>query len=75
MIQSEELNKLVSELAEKYSIRVKEISLGTSSFSPDELKELQHIRKQLNLLFYIRDNCLKVLEDLKLLESYSLSSY
>ena len=45
MIQSEELNKLVSELAEKYSIRVKEISLGTSSFSSDELKELQHIRK------------------------------
>ena len=75
MIQSEELNILVSELAEKYSIRVKEISLRTSSFSSDELKELQHIRKQLNLLFYIRDNCLKVLEDLKLLESYSLLSY
>ena len=40
MIPSEELNKLVSELAEKYSIRVKEISSRTSSFSSEELKEL-----------------------------------
>ncbi|RHZ80449.1 hypothetical protein Glove_136g98 [Diversispora epigaea] len=73
--RNEELNKLISELAEVYSSKVREIVQKTSSFNTSQLKELQYIRKQLNLLFQIRDNCLKVLEDLELLNLYSSLSY
>jgi hypothetical protein len=75
MIQLEELNILISELAEIYSKRVREIALETLIWDPNQLKELIHIRKQLNLLFKIRDNCLQVLEDLELLKTYSEVSY
>ncbi|RHZ46540.1 hypothetical protein Glove_615g46 [Diversispora epigaea] len=75
MIQSEELNKLISELAEVYSSKVREIVQETSSFNTSQLKELQYIRKQLNLLFQIRNTCLKVLEDLELLDLYSSLSH
>jgi hypothetical protein len=75
MIQLEELNKLISEFSEIYSTRVREIALETLIWNPEQLKELQHIRKQLRLLFKIRDNCVQVLEDLELLRSYSSVSY
>jgi hypothetical protein len=69
--QLEELNKLISEVAAIYSKRVREITLETLTWDQNQLQELQQIRKQLNLLFQIRDNCVKVLEDLELLQSYS----
>jgi hypothetical protein len=78
MIQSdqfEELNKLISEVAEIYSKRVREISLETLIWDQNQLQELRQIRKQLNLLFQIRDNCVKVLEDLEILKSYSSASH
>lgn len=78
MIQSdqlEELNKLISEVAEIFSKRVREISLETLIWDQNQLQELRQIRKQLNLLFQIRDNCVKVLEDLETLKSYSSISY
>jgi hypothetical protein len=73
MIQSaqlEELNKLISEVAAIYSKRVREIALETLIWEPNQLEEIRHIRKQLILLFQIRDNCIKVLEDLELLKTY-----
>jgi hypothetical protein len=75
MNQVEELNQVISEISEIYSKRVRKIAAGTLIFDSNELKELRHVRKQLNLLFEIRDNCLKVLEDLELLKSYSSKSY
>jgi hypothetical protein len=69
--QLEELNKTISEIASVYSTRVREIASGTLIFDTNELHELRQIRKQLNLLFQIRDNCRQVLEDLELLRDYS----
>jgi hypothetical protein len=71
MIQLEELNQVISEISEIYSKRVKEIVAGTLAFNSNELKELKHIRKQLNLLFEIRDNYSKVLEDLELFKFHT----
>jgi hypothetical protein len=79
MIQVEELNKIISEVSEIYNQKVRLIVKQTENtenppvFSIENLQELRQIRKQLNLLFQIRDNCYKVLEDLELLkESFCL---
>jgi len=82
MIQIDELNKLIKEIAEIYSQKVKLIveqannntsdtEIDTTqppSFSVEDLQELRKIRQQLNLLFQIRDNCYKILDDLALLK-------
>ena len=78
MIQIEELNKVIKEIAELYSQKVKYIIDQTpESEDPvwklSDLEELRKIKEQLNLLFQIRDNCYKILEDLaKLQDSFCL---
>ena len=82
MIQIDELNKLIKEIAEIYSQKVKliveqadnntsdtEIDITQPpSFNVEDLQELRKIRQQLNLLFQIRDNYYKILDDLALLK-------
>lgn len=74
-LELEELNKLISEFSAVYSQRTRQIADSVLIFDTNELRELRHIRKQLNLLFEIRDNCVKVLEDLELLKSLSVKTY
>ena len=76
--QITELNKVIEEIASLYRQKVKYIVDQTpESEDPvwklNDLEELCKIRNQLNLLFQICDNCLKVLKDLELLkDSYCL---
>jgi len=78
MFQIVDLNIIISEISLVYSSKVKEIVKQTensdnTSFNRQQLKELEHLKKQLNLLFSIRDNCYQVFKDLELLrDSYSL---
>ena len=76
-VHLEQLNLVIKEIAELYSEKVKFI---TSQYSEDEdpvwkqtdIEELTKIKERLNLLFKIRDSCLKVLEDLETLKSLSI---
>jgi hypothetical protein len=76
--QITELNKVIEEITGLYRQKVKFIIDQTSEsedpvWKLEDLEELRKIRSQLNLLFQIRDNCLKVLNDLELLkDSYCL---
>jgi len=72
MFQIVDLNIIISEISLVYSSKVKEIVKQTensdnTSFNRQQLKELEHLKKQLNLLFSIRDNCYQVFKDLELL--------
>jgi hypothetical protein len=72
--QIAELNKLISEIAAIYSEKVKSIVEQSENrenpvFNLDDLFELKKIRRQLHLLFKIRDNCQQVLYDLELLRN------
>lgn len=71
--QIKELDNAIAEIAELYRQKVKAIVDRTSEsedayWKETDLQELTKIREQLNLLFRIRDNCIKVLEDLALLK-------
>jgi regulator of sigma D len=73
MVQIDELNKIIKEIAELYTQKVKYIVDQTPEtehpvWKLSDLEELRKIREQLNLLFRIRDNCYKILEDLTLLK-------
>ena len=73
MIQIEELNKVILEIATLYRQKVKYIIDQTPEgedpyWKLSDLEELRKIREQLNLLFKIRDNCVQVLEDLARLQ-------
>jgi regulator of sigma D len=76
--QIEELNKVITEVAALYQQKVRYIVNQTSEdqdpvWKLEDLEELRKIREQLNLLFQIRDNCVKVIQDLeKLKDSYCL---
>ena len=70
--QIKELNKVIEEIFELYRQKVKYIVDQTPEtedpvWKLDDLEELRKIKEQLNLLFRIRDNCYKILDDLSLL--------
>lgn len=71
MIQIEELNKVIEEIAAIYHQKVQNIVDQTPEtedpvWKLSDLEELRKIRYQLNLLFQIRDNIYKIVEDLAL---------
>jgi len=71
--QLEELNKVIIEIAALYRQKVQYIVDQTpESEDPvwklKDLEELRKIREQLNLLFQIRDNCVKIIQDLEKLK-------
>ena len=68
--QIEELNQVIIEVAALYRQKVQNIVNQTCEdedpvWKLEDLEELRKIRKQLNLLFQIRDNCVKVIQDLE----------
>ena len=72
-VQIEELNQVIKEVAELYCQKVKYIVDQTPEDQDPvwklvDLEQLRKIREQLNLLFRIRDNCYKVIEDLETLK-------
>jgi mRNA-degrading endonuclease RelE of RelBE toxin-antitoxin system len=68
--QIAELNQVVEEVAKLYSQKVKYIVDQTPEdqdpvWKLDDLEELRKIREQLKLLFRIRDNCYRIIEDIE----------
>lgn len=78
MIQIDELNKLIKEISEIYSQKVKSIvnknpESEHRTWELSDLEELRRIKQQLNLLFSIRDSCYKILDDInRLKDSFDL---
>ena len=71
--QIKELNQTIEEITELYRQKIKYIVDQTlESEDPvwklEDLEELHKIKEQLNLLFRIRNNCYKILDDLNLLK-------
>lgn len=71
--QLSELNRVISEISTLYTQKVNSIVYQTPDneepvWKSSDLKELRKIHEQLKLLNRIRDNCIKVLEDLELLK-------
>jgi hypothetical protein len=69
-VQIEELNKAIREIATLYSQRVEELvnknlEFEESYYSLSNLEELTKIKKQLDLLVKIRNNCIQILGDLE----------
>jgi regulator of sigma D len=72
--QIEELNKIITEVAALYQQKVHYIVNQTLEdedpvWKLEDLEELRKIREQLKLLFQIRDNCIKVIQDLEQLQN------
>jgi regulator of sigma D len=68
--QIEELNTIITEVAALYQQKVHNIVDQTLEdqdpiWKLKDLEELRKIREQLNLLFQIRDNCVKIIQDLE----------
>jgi len=71
--QIKELNQTIEEITGLYRQKVKYIVDQTPAsedpvWKSEDLEELRKIKEQLNLLFRIRDNCYKILDDLNLLK-------
>ena len=69
-VQIEELNRTIREIATLYNQKVEELvnknlEFEESYYSLSNLEELTKIRKQLDLLIKIRDNCIQILGDLE----------
>jgi len=69
-VQIEELNRTIREIATLYNQKVEELvnknlEFEESYYSLSNLEELTKIKKQLDLLVKIRDNCIQILGDLE----------
>jgi len=69
-VQIEELNRTIREIATLYNQKVEELvnknlEFEESYYSLSNLEELTKIKKQLDLLIKIRDNCIQILGDLE----------
>jgi hypothetical protein len=72
--QIEELNRTITEIAALYQQKIKDIVDQTPDdqdpvWKLSDLEELRRIHEQLKLLFQIRDNCVKIIQDLEQLQN------
>ncbi|RHZ80032.1 hypothetical protein Glove_139g65 [Diversispora epigaea] len=72
--QIEELNRTITEVAALYQQKIRDIVNQTPDnqdpvWKLSDLEELRRIHEQLKLLFQIRDNCVKIIQDLEQLQN------